>query len=251
MALTFWDRALERMTEGEGLASICTGADGLPSLRDWWRRCDEEPEFLARAHAAAIAGELIPAAEDLPPPAPAYRSPYTAEQYEAALEDIRAGRPYYLKKFEPGVISHASLDRYRKRNPEYDQRMRQALAERGYWVTRKVGAKVKGPPKPRSPAGPSYNLRRALLQNEMYAAIEAAIPKGLPAFIRDDVRSEMLADMLAGDLELADAREAAGYYLSDYYRQHDVWRDLSLDAPIGGDTKRTFVDMIDDQRDHF
>jgi hypothetical protein len=242
MPLIFWDRALGADEEGEAIASICTGRDGLPSLRDWRARINNEPEFLARVYQAAVGGELIPPQRTRPPPGRSRQVGYEPADYERALEDIAAGRRgYYLPTTTFGVPSHASLDRYRKRNPDFDRRMREALATRG---------KRMSPPKPKATkkaATPptAYELRRKLLDNPIFAAVDAAIPRGLPDFIRDDVRQEMVTAILAGDFPVDEVKAAVADFLSDYYGKHDIWRNVSLDQPLGDGARETFGDRLD------
>jgi hypothetical protein len=333
MAITFWDRALERLTEGEPIASVCTGKDGLPSLSAWWRRCDDDPDFLDSAYTAIMAGDLIPEPgvnpaekatrwtfayrpeqfelvleairagrpyrlDTSPVGVPGHssiaryrernpdydrrmlealagrRGPRRAptpppERFELALEAIRAGRPYCLKVTPPGVPSHRVIDRYRQLNPDYDRRMLEALAGRRHGVRRRslpsaaVDARPVHPaaspptiraqvlPRLRQAPASSFELRRKLLQNELYAAVDKVVPRGLPSFIRDDVRSEMVADLLGGDIVLSEVKSAMQRYLSTHYAAHDIWRAVSFDAPLSVGGHRTLGDTLAAGVDHW
>lgn len=77
-------------------------------------------------------------------------------------------------------------------------------------------------------------FRTALTQNDIYAAINRAVPLRLPAHVRDDVLGEMVLAVLEGELDLDAVPAKAREYLRRYDRASERWKLVSLDAPIAG-----------------
>ena len=74
--------------------------------------------------------------------------------------------------------------------------------------------------------------------------MSAAISRGLPSFVREDVIGEMVADVLEGYLEAGDIRASARSYVADYHRQAGTWGSRSIDAELGSDGGRTLHDIL-------
>jgi len=55
-------------------------------------------------------------------------------------------------------------------------------------------------------------FRKALTQNEIYAAINQAVPLGLPSHVRDDVVGEMVLAVLEGELDIGEVAAKAREY---------------------------------------
>lgn len=101
-----------------------------------------------------------------------------------------------------------NLEKCRERNRAYHARLR---AIRQHW--------------------PAFGeLRKAaLLANETYAPVHAAVPSELPGWLRDDVISEVVLSILEGRAAIADAAAEAKAAI----RRHRaaLYRELSLNAP--------------------
>lgn len=71
--------------------------------------------------------------------------------------------------------------------------------------------------------------KAALLANDVYAAVHRAVPADLPAWLRDDVISEVVLSILEGRAAIEDAAAEAKAAL----RRHRavLYRELSLNAP--------------------
>lgn len=93
-------------------------------------------------------------------------------------------------------------------------------------------------------SAPSVFIVRRSPEDTM-RAVHAALPSGLPPFIRDDVASAMMLAILEGQLQIEDVGRRAREYLRGYNREHDHFKTWSLDVPVG-DGGMTFKDMLVD-----
>lgn len=75
-------------------------------------------------------------------------------------------------------------------------------------------------------------FRAALSQDEIYAAVNAAVPRHLPPFMREDVVSDLILAMLDGAIIVEDIKAEAKRQVTAYNRAYSTWAP-SLDAPIG------------------
>jgi 3-methyladenine DNA glycosylase/8-oxoguanine DNA glycosylase len=78
---------------------------------------------------------------------------------------------------------------------------------------------------------------------EVYRLAIAALPSGLPRFIRDDVVSSPCLAILEGQINVVDMTAKAKEFLRAYNREFDTFQTLSLDARIPG-TKTTYLDAL-------
>ena len=76
---------------------------------------------------------------------------------------------------------------------------------------------------------PAYQLITSLRQNEIYAAVEAAVPRGLETFIRDDIKSEMILAVLDGEIAVDEIRDFARAFVAEYFREFGGYSARSLD----------------------
>jgi hypothetical protein len=74
---------------------------------------------------------------------------------------------------------------------------------------------------------------------EVYRRAIAALPSGLPRFIRDDVVSSLCLAILEGEINVNDMAAQAKVYLRAYNREYDTFQTVSLDVLIPG-TKTTY-----------
>lgn len=270
-----WDRLLDRVRAGAELATV-TGKDGMPTRGQWRRRRQTDADFAGRADEALAArgvtgtamstvrwAEIVerlstekpsPGAVTLDKSLPSHSTIYrrmrsgdaigrqlrsswqmqrprlvtstSAAQLDAAVRAIAEGRP--LRQLGGlGLPSHSTIARYRRLDPRFDARVRAAAA-----TYRPLLENVAG------------GHSRALSQNEVWAAVNGAVSRGLPSFIRDDVVSEMVADVLEGQLDMREVRSAAGGYVAAYHREASTWSSRSFDAELGADGGRTLHDIF-------
>jgi hypothetical protein len=92
-------------------------------------------------------------------------------------------------------------------------------------------------------------LKRASIERvrtspeEVYRRAMAALPSGLPRFIRDDVVSRLCLAILEGEINVNDMAAQAKVYLRAYNREYDTVQTVSLDVLIPG-TKTTYLDVL-------
>lgn len=84
-----------------------------------------------------------------------------------------------------------------------------------------------------------------LYQNAIYAAAHAAVPRGLPSDIRDDVISEIVVAVLCGDILESEIAASAKRFVTAFYRQFDRFKTISLDAPIPGTDGLRLIDTLE------
>lgn len=89
-------------------------------------------------------------------------------------------------------------------------------------------------------------LKRILGQNALYVAASAAVPAHYPQHVRDDVIGEIVLAVLEGFIDENEIAARAKDFVSSYWRQRDLWQTLSLDAPIPGHDKGTYIDRLVD-----
>lgn len=71
--------------------------------------------------------------------------------------------------------------------------------------------------------------KAALLANDVYAAVHHAVPAELPAWLRDDVISEVVLSILEGSAAIENA--AAGAKAALRRHRNELYRNLSLNQP--------------------
>lgn len=81
--------------------------------------------------------------------------------------------------------------------------------------------------------------------NELFTAIDAAVSRRLPRFIRDEVVSDLAEMMLTGQLSLADLPAAARKVTSRHYNAIR-YAPPSLDAPAYRDGATPLIETISD-----
>lgn len=153
---------------------------------------------------------------------------YQEADYSRALAHLQAGHPLSsLRQF--GLPSAEALRSRGRIDPGFHERYRAAVE-----IYRALGTDGEG-----------VTLQRALSQNELYAAVDQALGRGLDPFVREEVRSEMILAVLDGEITEAEiTRETAREFVADYYRSARGWRHQSLDAAVWDRSTRTRHDLI-------
>lgn len=277
-----WEDMLERVRQGASVKEV-SALGGYPSIWQWIMRRRSDPDFDRRAGEAVSAvsrvgatfsesrreeilqtlagGRLsddeILADHTLPRPrtimgwarqstpfasrlreqwvAPRRRNiilatQHAPEAYERALAAMQEGHSIRALA-RLGLPSTTAIARWRRMNPAFDARIK---AVSGVYRGLGQGRVVDG-----------ALMRRQLSQNELYAAVDGVISRGLEPHERDDVRSEMILAVLTGEIGEADiTREMARSFVTAYHREAGTWRSHSLDAPTFGDSNRTMHDVL-------
>ena len=75
--------------------------------------------------------------------------------------------------------------------------------------------------------------------------VDALVPKGLKPDMRADICQEMLVDIYCGNKTIADLRESINFYVKQFFKQNHIWRSVSIDAPVFGNTgKQTLAEVL-------
>lgn len=182
-----------------------------------------------------------------------WRAKRTPEQIELQLARTRA-----YKKNNPGFRKkyREQENKYRRERYATDKEFRERLiASKLDWQRRNpdkyLASQRKYDLKRRSmlkglgfPCGVEAR-QRELMKIDIYALARKSLPQGLPAFIRDDVVTDIVLANLEGTLALDEVPTKAKEFLTAHYRMFDQWKKVSLDAPVPGtDGKVTYLDRL-------
>lgn len=91
---------------------------------------------------------------------------------------------------------------------------------------------------------PPMPIKARLLTNELYAAADAAVPRNLPEFARDDVIADICLAVLSGEFTINDIPKSAKPIISKGWQAISKFGHMSLDSPRFEDGKRTLHDTI-------
>lgn len=217
-----WNAAIDALAKGRTRLEALS-APGLPTYSSVVARMKAGDDIGERLR--QVIGQHYRAAV---PRAPSVRA--TPDALTRALRAVENGHaPGALRDL--GLPSPVTIWKARKADPIFDAKFRSAISARA--VYRGLGAQAGG------------HLMRHLSQNELFAAVDGVIGRGLEAHVRDDIRSEMILAVLGGEMSEADiTRETARAFVSDYHRGAGTWSSRSLDAPAFGDSNRTMHDTM-------
>lgn len=86
----------------------------------------------------------------------------------------------------------------------------------------------------------------ALNPDAIYRDIMKAIPRGWQKSLRDDIAGMVCLDILEGKAQLGDMDRLVKDAYKRLNKLMDTWSTLSLDAPIPGHDKGTYIDRLVD-----
>lgn len=86
----------------------------------------------------------------------------------------------------------------------------------------------------------------ALSPDAVFVAIDKAVSKALPRFVRDDVISAMCLAVLEGQLFIENIQKEAKSFLASHNRMFDHFKTRSLDAPVAGADGLRLIDTLSD-----
>ena len=202
---------LLRLERGDNLRQI-SALPGMPTVATIWRLRKKSPSFSRSFDASYVrpaSGRFL----------------YTPADYDRVIGAVQSGHSVNSLR-ALGLPGGDAIRNWRKRNPDFERRLSMVTGWRG-----NVRTEVN-------------QLQAALSQNEIWAAVNAAVSRGLYSFVRDDVVSEMVADVIEGHLAAEDIRAAAREYVAEHFRQAGTHRTRSLDADVYGDSGRTLHDLL-------
>lgn len=89
-----------------------------------------------------------------------------------------------------------------------------------------------------------------LSQNAIYAAASAAVHRGMPPDVRDDILSMIVLAVLEGEFPVEEIAAQAKKFISAHYRQFSKFSTVSIDAVVPGTDNLRLIDTLaadDDQ----
>lgn len=87
-------------------------------------------------------------------------------------------------------------------------------------------------------------LAKQLSSNDIYAAAWSAVPRTIPADVRDDVISMIILAVLEGEIRIEDVPRLSREFTNRHYRQFSKFDTSSLDAPLYHDSSKTLLDTL-------
>lgn len=152
---------------------------------------------------------------------------YGASDYERALRHLQEGNGI-SSLAASGHPRAEALRNWGRANPDFAERYRAAVG-----IYRGLGSNDVG-----------AALKRALSKNELYAAVDRVIGRGLDAYVRDEIRSEMILAVLEGEITEAEiTSQTARAFVAAHNRSAGAWLTRSMDASLYGD-RRTLHDVL-------
>lgn len=146
----------------------------------------------------------------------------------------------------PEKMAEYAARKYAKHRERYLAERRALYAanpERFKEYARTARAKIKAKSAARMPApGEAFNAR--LYENQLYAAVMDAIPRGFEEFKRKDIASDVFVMIIVGQATLETIPAAVKKATRDYNRMFDRYKTVSLDAPIYAGSNRTIGDNL-------
>ncbi|TFV71686.1 hypothetical protein E4K64_25500 [Bradyrhizobium frederickii] len=205
----------------------------LPSAQAILRRAARDPEFARELYSKR------PKTEGL-----SYR--YSNEVYEAAISKIGAhGWSAYLEECKPGVWPSLNAIYKRARgDKEFKARLNGKTRER-FRLKRELRALTARRQKV-ALARPDGQLGFLLLQQDAYRMADKFVPRHYAREDRDDIKSDIVAAVLARELEIDEIGDNASWFISEHFRGgvFSSGKFSSLDAPVYDDSSLTYVDRL-------
>lgn len=259
-----WEAALSAFADGETLAEMEAAGPAMPRRNEWAKRVATDEAFRARVIAARPtssgaarllmgSGKFARVQELMALGLSLVDAVARVREEPAAPAPVRQRRDYLFRVRDVAARLKLTEDAARQRLHRY-QIPRQPGGVYGWddaaAFERVIDTLCSGaPPKSKAAArakaqAADHGHAKALAANPLYAAIEAAVPRGLPHDVRADVISQMALDVLEGWLDLADVKKAARQYLTAHDRASGRWDHVSLDAPMPGTDDLRMIDTL-------
>lgn len=134
------------------------------------------------------------------------------------LEKNKEKRNAYQRKWQRNLTPEqhkkklAAQARWREKNREHAA----AHMRERYWAER-------------TPRRLDHQLKWHLCENAMFAAINKAVSRSLPDYIRDDVIQDMIVAVLEARLAVEDIGRRASEFVKDHFRRFSLYEFKSLD----------------------
>lgn len=207
-------------------------AEGLPSATAVLIRAQRDPAFARRLYDVRPKVEMV-----------FYR--YDEAAYDAALNKIgQAGWVAYMAERQVGVWPNVS-SLYRRAYSDLDFKARfRAKVLEWFGIRRKLRAAERK--KTKLPDRPAGQLRGSLLQHEAYRIADKFIPRYYEQADRDDIKSDIVEAVLAGEFSSEEIGENARWFIREHFR-HGVFSSGkfgSLDEPFFEDSDVALIDLL-------
>lgn len=251
-SLIHFDEIERRIRAGEILAEIFnTDLPSFPDSHSFWKFLKASPEHAERYRAAFRHRETSPKARGAQPR-------FTDAELRQAVDALAATSTRYVSitRAAPHTPHTRTLMEARARNAELCATIENAL------LSRIVRLKIKDGPmfRPLTPGlilprrkqvvrvYEQHVLLRSLRQNDVYAMVDAAVPKYLNPYDRDDIIAQTMLEVIEDNLALDSEMVAsvATEVMSEHFGKFSRFerRTKSLDAPLFSDSTTTLIDTL-------
>lgn len=206
----------------------------LPSAQAILKRAARDPEFATSLYSRR-------------PKVAAQSYRYSEADYEEAITKIgQSGWTAYLNEREPGALpSLNAIYRRTGSDPAFKARLRGKILER-YSLKRQLKALTSRRRTSKAIERQDGQLARLLLQQDAYRIADKFIPRHYDRSDRDDIKSDIVTAVLAGELSPEEIGENSRWFISEHYRSgtFSSGRFGSLDAPVFDDSDTPLVDRL-------
>ncbi|TGN75949.1 hypothetical protein EOW77_0032285 [Bradyrhizobium yuanmingense] len=206
----------------------------MPSAQAILKRAARDPEFARSLYSRRPKVD-----------AQSYR--YSEADYEEAISKIgQSGWAAYLNEREPGALpSLNAIYRRTGSDPALKARLRGKILER-YSLKRQLKALSSRRGRSKAIERPDGQLARLLLQQDAYRIADKFVPRHYDRADRDDIKSDIVMAVIAGEFALDEIGENARWFISEHFRGgiFSSGRFGSVDAPIFSDSDTPLVDRL-------
>lgn len=204
-----FERILSRVAAGEGIAAICAepGMPTYPVIND---RVHRDPVFASRYRVALGRRPGVKV---------------TSSQVDELVTVLKRGGTLTGQR----VMSYASIAKLRRRDESFARRINGLYVPNPRLTDAERAARAAARRERLAPFAHREAMTRALRSDDVYAIAHRAVPRGLEPFMRDDIVSDVVLGILAGEIQPDEARAAARRFSARYFDG----RNRSMDADLG------------------
>lgn len=220
----------------------------FPDYHSLWKFLKARPEYAARYRAAFRIREAGPNARGIAPK-------YTDAELRQAAAELAATSTRYVSitRVAKNAPHARTLMKARARGGDLCALIESAM------LTRITRLRIMDGPifKPLTPGlvvprrkavrriYEKYVLKRSLSQNEIYAAVDAAVPRYFAPYDRDDIIAQTVLEVIEDGIELRMIASVAREIITDHFNTMRLSsKTRSLDAPVFADSHLNFGDTI-------
>lgn len=246
-SLIHFEEIERRIVAGGAILDILAAGETFPDFTSWRKFLAAYPDYDARYRAAFRRREAGPNARGIVPK-------YSNEELRQAAAELATSEVRYISVNRIGSGPHArTLMKARHRNSDLCAAIENSLVARISRLKIKDGPMFRpltsGIVLPTRRTAPrvyeKFVLKRALSQNEIYAAVDAAVPRYFAPYDRDDIIAQTVLEVIEDELDVDMIAIVAKEIISDHFnRARRTSRTKSLDQPLFSDSTLTLSDMI-------